>query len=156
VRYWIMRKFKYRIESFLKYLNHERDRAVGEKNKAELRKANLKNHQIDIQSQVMGAFSKNASFGKGFKQIAYIHDNNIFIERLKAQLSELDYELEVADREIQRKHHDLVELQKRVCTIELHKEIEQNKYKIERKKKEQKQLDELNNSHRSRHHAKSV
>lgn len=151
-----MKKFKYRIESFLKYLNHERDKAVGEKNRAELRKSTLKNQQTNIQSQIMGGFSKNASFGKGFQQVAYIHDNNIFIARLKVELTELGHEIEVADRELQRKQQELVELQKRVRTIELHKEIEQNKYKKERKKKEQKQLDELNNSHRSKLHAKSI
>ncbi len=151
-----MKKFKYRMESFLKYLAHERDKAVGEKNRVELRKSDLLNQQYNIQSQVMGAFSKNASFGKGFQQVTYIHDNNIFIERLKAQLAELDYEIEAADRELQRKHHELIELQKKVRTIELHKEIEQNKYKKERKKNEQKQLDELNNSHRSKLYAKPI
>jgi flagellar export protein FliJ len=151
-----MKKFKYRIETYLKFVKSERDTAVGYFNQALAVRDEVMKKINDTKEEIFRAFSTNAGLGSMTQDIHLIQGNNLYIHRLKSELVNLKNDLEQANEELQRRQQALIELQKKMRTLELHKEIEHKKYLKNKTKIEQKKMDEMNNLRRGNGHAKPI
>ena len=151
-----MKKFKYRAESYLKYLVHMRTKALRELKKAEAYRDQLVREYYGMESKVKTAYKINSEVGQEGRDIEFINDNNLYIKMLKIQMENLSTEIESAEAVFQEKHQELLKLQLQVKKIELHKEAEFAKYKKELKKKSQKMTDEINGTRRRVKHAESI
>lgn len=103
-----------------------------------------------------GAFQYNSEVGKLGRDIRLVNDNNQFIQKLQASLSELSVEIQQAEDIFQEKHKALLDLQLKVKKMELHKDVELEKFKKEYKKQSQKQTDEINSTRKRGLDAKSI
>lgn len=151
-----MKKFKYRVESYLKYLIFNREEALRELKKAETYRNNLLDKYSQMEKQMKEAFETNSQLGKGDVDIHMANDNNQFIEMLKIHMKNLSLEIAEAEQEYQNKYKALLELQMKVKKMELHKEMEHEKYMKEYKKKSQKMTDEINNTRQRGKDAESL
>jgi len=151
-----MKKFKYRGESYLKFLGHQRENALRELKEAERFRNSLLNQYSRMEDKMKEAYQINSEFGDGGRDIRYINDNNQFIEMLKVQMKNLSMEIQMAEDEYQKKHKTLMDLQLKVKKMELHKELEIEKFKKEYKKKSQKVTDEINSTRKRGKDAKSL
>lgn len=150
-----MKKFKYRLESYLKYLGQQRDFATAEKNRAEAYLSSLILQKQGMQQQVIKSFARNTKTHIQGDEVHMAQDNNLFIQRLKVEIENVSEEIRHAEKEFSEKQTALFELQKRVKSLEKHKDMEKEKHKKFLSKTEQKKLDEMNHLRRSLHHAKS-
>ena len=139
-----MKKFKYRVESYLKYVMHLRDKAFEDMKKAEAIKLNLFEKMEWMETEMKKSYKTNSEIGKTISNIHFINDNNSFMSMIKKQMSYLSDEIYKAEEVYQEKFKKLVELQTQVKKLELHKENEFNKYKDKIKKMMQKQDDDIN------------
>ncbi len=151
-----MKKFKYRVESYLKFLQFNREEALKELKMAENYRNNLLNKYSWMENQMSNAFKINSEIGQEGRDVHFINDNNQFIEMLKVHMKNLSYEIDEAEREYQMKYKALLELQMKVKKMELHKEAELEKFKKEYRKKQQKLTDEINNTRRGAGDAESL
>lgn len=151
-----MKKFKYRIESYLKYTKHLRDKALEESKRAEEIKNNLLQKMAWMENEMKKAYKINSEMGKTINNIHLINDNNQFMGMLKDQMRGLAMELQKAENIYQDKFKKLIELQKKVRKLELHKENEFEKYKTKVKKIVQKRIDDINATRGRRKNAESL
>lgn len=151
-----MKKFKYRVESYLKYSRHLRDNALKEMQKALGIKNNLISKLEWMENEMKKSYLLNSEVGKSISDIHFINDNNSFMTMLKDQMASLSNEIRKAEEVYEDRYHKLLELQKQVKKLELHKENEFNKYKNKMKKLVQKQLDDINSIKVRRNNAESV
>ncbi len=151
-----MKKFKYRAESFLKYLTFQREESLRQLKKAERFRDRLLEEYSRMENQMKGAFQYNSEVGKLGRDIRLVNDNNQFIQKLQASLSELSVEIQQAEDIFQEKHKALLDLQLKVKKMELHKDVELEKFKKEYKKQSQKQTDEINSTRKRGLDAKSI
>lgn len=151
-----MKKFKYRVESYLKFLTHQREEVLKELKIAENYRNNLLNKYSRMEDKMKNAYKENSSVGQGGHDIRYIQDNNQFLKKLKTHMEDLSTEINEAEQEYQMKYQLLMQLQKKVKQIELHKEAELEKFKKEYKKKTQKITDEINSTRQGARNAKSL
>lgn len=143
-----MKKFKYRTESYLKFVKFERTKALKELKEAEAYKMALEEHYRSLEMEMNEAYKKNSQFGRDIRDLHFINDNNRYILKLKEQMQHVSQEISMAEDEFHRRLEKLQELQLRFRKIELHKENEKAKYLKEKKKLEQKKIDEINSSRR--------
>lgn len=151
-----MKKFKYRVESYLKFLGFERERALGKLKKAEAQWMSLKERYHWMENEMKKAYGLNSRFGKDVDSIHLINDNNQFILNLKQHMRDLSEEIAMAEGEYHKKHKELLAAQLKLKKVELHKESEFEKYKKEKAKKEQKKFDEINSARQGSKNAKSL
>jgi len=138
-----MKRFKYRLESYLKFQRFERDRALGEKKRSE----EILQGYLD-QEQVLLARIKQAyldqTYISGNKRDLLLGDSALFLRRLAIEHENLQQEIHLAARDLERKQDKLIAMQKQVRSIERHRDLEKEKYRKQTLKREQKQVDELN------------
>lgn len=151
-----MKKFKYRAESYLKFLEHDRENALKLLKEAEIYKIKLEEQYTNMENKVMESYQMNTEIGQEGRDVHFINDNNQFIQMLKVQQKNLSLEIQMAEEELQRHHQALMDIQLKVKKIELHKELEKEKYKKEIKVKSQKITDEINSTRQRGRDAKSV
>lgn len=151
-----MKRFKYRAESYLKYVNHQRDGALKVFKDAQAFKMKLVERYSWMESEMKKAYKENEKIGSEHRSVHFVNDNNQFITMLKNQMSHLSQEISLADEEIERAYKELEKLQIQAKKLELHKEKEEAKFKKERNKKLAKQFDDLNATRKRGRHAKSV
>ena len=151
-----MKKFKYRAESFLKFTKHQREGALKIYKDAQNFKLKLQERFLWMENEMKKAYEHNEKIGEDHRDVHFISDNNQFILMLKGQMQGLSQEIAAADEEIQLAYQELQKLQVKVKKLELHKESEEAKYKKERNKKIQKQIDEINSTRQEGRHAESV
>lgn len=151
-----MKKFKYRAESYLKFLVFKREEALRVLKKAEVFRDRLVEQYSRMEDQMKKAFQFNSQLGKESHSIHLVNDNNQFIQLLKVNMADLSIEIQHAEDEFYRKHKALLELQLKVKKMELHKEAELVKFKKQYKKQEQKQTDEINATRRRGKDAESL
>ena len=151
-----MKKFKYKAESYLKFLDFQKEKAMRELKKAEARKQSLIEKFHWMEDEMKKAYKLNESFGQGGTSLHLINDNNQFIQLLKSNMQEVSNQIEVAEEEYQKKYRALMALQTKAKQVELHKENEHKKYLKERRKTLQKQTDEINSTRKRESHAKSI
>ena len=143
-----MKKFKYKIDSYLKYLKHQREEALREVHKAQAVKLQLEEKYQWMENDMKKAYERNSQFGQGLSDVNLINDNNQFMSMLKLQMQDLSNEIAMAEEVYQEKYKKLLELQMEVKKIELHREKKFQEYKAEYNKKVQKQTDEINSARR--------
>ena len=143
-----MKKFKYKIDSYLKYLKHQREEALREVHKAQAVKLQLEEKYQWMENDMKKAYERNSQFGQGLSDVNLINDNNQFMSMLKLQMQDLSNEIAMAEEAYQEKYKKLLELQMEVKKIELHREKKFQEYKAEYNKKVQKQTDEINSARR--------
>lgn len=151
-----MKKFKYRVESFLRFLKFSRESALREVKEAETYHRNLTEKYSFMEQQMREAYDVNSGIGKSAVDIRYVHDNNQFIQMLKIHMKNLSIEIVEAEKEYQAKYQALLDIQMRVEKMEIHKESEYEAYKKDYRKKQQKLTDEINNTRRRGKNAKSL
>lgn len=139
-----MKKFKYRAESYLKFLVFKREEALRVLKKAEAFRNRLLEKYSRMEDQMKKAFQFNSQVGKAGHGIHLVNDNNQFIQFLKSNMTDLSLDIQQAEEEFQRKHKSLLELQLKVKKMELHKEAEMLKFKKQYRKQSQKLTDEIN------------
>ncbi len=141
-----MKKFKYRIESYLKFVKYNRESALKELKKAERYRDSLVEKYEFMESQMREAYQMNSEIGQSGRNIHFINDNNQFLVKLKVHMENLSHEIAQAEQDYKAKYQALVELQLKVKKMELHKEAELEKFKAEYRKKSQKLTDEINST----------
>lgn len=141
-----MKKFKYKIESYLKFLKHQREAALTEVHKAQSYKTSLEQKYQWMDSEKRKAYEQNSKFGQGLNNIHLVQDNNNFIKILNAQMENLSQEISMAEEKYQEKYRALLQIQVKVKQIEIHREKKEKEYKKEVDKKIQKQLDDINSA----------
>ncbi len=141
-----MKKFKYKTESYLKFVKFERSKALKSLNEAESYKMSLIKRYQYLENEMSKAYGTNSNLGKSIKDVNFINDNNMFILKIKETMEDLSQEIMMAEAEFQKRMEKLKEVQLKVRKIELHKELEKEKYDKALKKKVQKQLDDINSS----------
>ncbi len=139
-----MKKFKYRLNSYLKFLNMKRDNAQKELSRAEAYKNSLIKKYHWMENEMKKSFENNSQFGKNNMNIHLVEDNNQFIQLLKTQMQDLSGQIALAERAFAEKHKKLIDLQVEVKKIEHNKEMKELEHKTELKKKLQKQMDNIN------------
>ncbi len=139
-----MKKFKYRLESYLKFMVMKREAAQKELSRAEAYKNNLIKKYHWMENEMKKCFDKNSQFGQSNMELHHVEDNNQFIQLLKKQMQDLSGQIALAERAFNDKFQKLVQLQVEVKKIEHNKEFKELEHKTELKKKLQKQLDNIN------------
>ena len=151
-----MKKFKYRIESYLKYVKHLRDQALHSLKKADaVRQAHYSTYR-KLQDRKKQAFVESSQIGNDPKDLHFVRDNNRFIESLKAQLKEVQKKIEEAENIYQEKHKVLVIKQQELRKLEAHREQAKENFKKEYKKRQVKIFDEINSTRYRGKNAKPV
>ncbi|MCB0377378.1 MAG: flagellar FliJ family protein [Bdellovibrionales bacterium] len=102
------------------------------------------------------AYNLNSRIGKEISDMRMINDNNTFIESLKDQMKDVSIEIQHAETIYQEKHQKLLQLQKKLKQIELHKEKALEDFKQKYKKHSQKLTDEINSRKLGGKNAKSL
>ncbi len=151
-----MKKFKYRGESYLKFVKFQREASLRELKKAEIHRNNLLDQYAMMESKMKESYLFNSEVGKDGHNIHRVNDNNQFIQLLKMSLADLSRKIQKAEDQFQEKHQSLLELQLKVRKIQLHKKSELIKFKKEYKKKSQKITDEINATRKRGQDAKSI
>lgn len=139
-----MKKFKYRIEPYLKFIEHQRDQALYLAKEAEYELNSWKSKWKELETKMKKAYNLNSRIGKEISDMRMINDNNTFIESLKDQMKDVSIEIQHAETIYQEKHQKLLQLQKKLKQIELHKEKALEDFKQKYKKHSQKLTDEIN------------
>jgi flagellar biosynthesis chaperone FliJ len=151
-----MKRFKYRGESFLKFLEHDKKKALKALKKAESIMYQLIQQFKNTEERIQQAFQQNAQLGKNSTSLQLAQDNNQFIRMLRLKLKDLNAQIIRSEEDYKEKHKALVDLQVQVKKIERHKELEHFKYRKVMKKQIQKQLDEMNATRKRGKYAESV
>lgn len=151
-----MKKFKYKIEAYLKFLLFEREKKLKEVKDAESFWVSLRNKFTWMESEMKKAWKTNSEMGRGISDINYIQDNNQFIKMLKSHMQDLSLEIAHAEADYEKKYKSFLELQLKIKKVELHKEGKREEHKKMKKKLEQKQLDEINSSRQGVKDAESL
>jgi flagellar export protein FliJ len=151
-----MKKFKYKIEAYLKFLKFQRENQLKEVEKAKQFKMRLENKYLAMESSMKKSYETNSQFGSKITDINLIHDNNNFISMLKQQMQDLSQDIAEAEEQYQDRYKKLLKLQIEVKKIELHKEQKREIHRIETNKKMQKQTDEINSSRKRDRDAKPL
>lgn len=144
-----MKKFKYRLQSYLRFLEHKKNEALKDFKISEAKKISLEREQKQMELRMKKAYNLNTELGKSISDVHLVNDNNQFILLLKEQMKELSTEIMFAEEEYQKKYTTLVELKSEAEKIKKHKEDQGEIHKKALKKHQQKMSDELN-SRRSR------
>ena len=135
---------------------HLRDRALEEAKRAEEIKNSILQKMEWMENEMKKAYKTNSELGKSITSIHFINDNNKFMGMLKDQMKGLSKELQKAENIYQDKFKKLIELQKKVKKLEIHKENEHGKYKTKVKKIMQKRADDINATRGRRKNAESL
>ena len=151
-----MKKFKYKIEPYLKYIKHLRDRALQEMKDAESVVRKVEDNMSFLSKKIKKAYDKSSEIGKAIDDIRFINDNNFYLNSLKKKVVGLSEDLKVAEKVYKDKYEKLIQLQKKLKSIETHKEKSLLDYKKEYKKYQQKMNDELNSVRHGGKNAKPV
>lgn len=151
-----MKKFKYKAESYLKFVNHQRDQALRTLKQVESYKNSLIEKYQWMEHEMKKAYKINEQLGKGETNLHYVNDNNQFIQLLKANMQELSTQIQSTEEEYQEKYKALMALQLKAKKLELHKDNENKKHLKQRRKLIQKQTDEINATRKRGTHAESL
>ena len=141
-----MKKFKYRVEPYLKFLGFEREKVLKKLKQAEAHWRSLVEKFHWMESEMKKAYELNSQFGKGISDVNLINDNNQFIQNLKRHMRDLSEEIAIAEQDYHKKYKELLEAQLKLKKIETHKEQEKEKYMKEVRKKQQLMTDEINSA----------
>ena len=137
-------------------MSHKRDKAFEEMKKAEMIRNEWLHKLQLLEGEMKKSYQRNSEMGKSISDINFINDNNSFMNLLKDQMVTVSEEIRKAEEIYQDKYQKLLELQKQVKKLELHKESEMTKYKEKLKKLMQKQTDEINSTRLRGKDAKSL
>ncbi len=151
-----MKKFKYRAESYLKFVRFKREEALRELKKAQGYRDNLVAKYYKMEEQMKQAFQFNSEIGQKGRDIHRVNDSNQFIQMLKINMQTLSQKIQQAEEQYQDKRQSLLEVQLKVRKMELHKESELEKFKKEYRKKAQKLTDEINGTRKRGRDAESL
>lgn len=151
-----MKKFKFRLEPFLRFVGKQRDDAQKEVQKVLAKKVKLIKQLQWMESEMKKAYTINSMFGQSIKDIHYVNDNNQFIGLLKKQMTDVANKISTVEQEYQHKLKQLIELQLKMKKIELFKEKQQLNHKKEIAKRLQKQTDDQNSTRKRGRDAKSI
>lgn len=151
-----MKKFKYKIEAYLKFLRFQEEAKLKDFKKIEAYRMNLRQKYQWMEDEMKKAWTSNSQLGKGVVNVHFVHDNNKFLELLKAQMKRLSIEISQVQLECEKRYREFLAAQLKVKKVEHHREIKKKEYDKMRKKHEQKQLDEMNSTRQGGYGAKSV
>lgn len=130
--------------------------ALKEMKAAENYKNNLQNKYESMEQQMRESFQSVSEVGQKGRTLHFVNDSIQYIQMLKIHMKNLSIEIEHAEREFQQRYQTLMNIQMKLKKIELHKEVEHDKYKKEYKKKQQKLTDEINSTRQRGQYAKSL
>lgn len=151
-----MKKFNYKVEPYLKYVKHLRDKALRVLKDAEASVRRVEENMKKTDDKIKTAYQKNSDMGKGVKDIHYIHDNNLYLRSLKKKMEGFAEDLKMAEDVYKDKYQKLMSLQQKLRSIELHKEKAVKDYKDLYRKHQQKVYDEINSARHGRKNAKPI
>ena len=87
-----MKKFKYRVESYLKFLKFQREEALKKVKATEEFRDKLIQRYNWMEGEMKKAYEVNSKVGREGKNIHYINDNNQFLRMLKVHMENLSNE----------------------------------------------------------------
>lgn len=151
-----MKKFKYKVEPYLKYVKHLRDKALKVLRDAEAVVRKTEEDMRKVDNKIKQAYERTSDFGKNISDVKYINDNNLYLTSLKKKMDGLSEDLKVAEGIYKDKYQKLMGLQQKLKSIELHKEKAIKDYKKDYKKHQQKLYDELNSARHGGKNAKPI
>jgi|GEM_PF-6437723 len=151
-----MKKYKYRAESYIDYLTHLRDLARIEVRDAEVVMQELEMRIQESEKQMSESLTRNSQFSTEHDDIQWIQDNNKFLRSLRHNNLILKQELDDAGEVHSQKQMKLMELQRKLKSVEKHKDKKEKDYNSKLKKKEQKNSDDMNAIRMGRSSARSV
>ena len=151
-----MKTFKYRLQSYLRLIAHQKDEALREAKVAENKKRDLEDRLKKMKQTVTQSFQFNSQLGTTLHDVHRVQDSNQFLQLLKRQMKELSHEIVLAEEQYQEKYKKFLEIQVEYRKLELHKEQQKENYKIQVKKTQQKFLDDMNASRMGEDDAESL
>lgn len=139
-----MKKFKYRLQSYLRFTELKRDLAQKEVGVAKSYLNKLQNKKIWMEQEMKKGYEKLSQFGKAEINIHQVEDNNSFLILLKSQMQDLTQQIHMAEHAYNDKMNKLINLQIELKKIEKHKENAQEQHRKSVQKDRQKKIDDLN------------